>query len=459
MLRQVSVYGILLLTALPCLAEKELFYAGAKFPSADFAPIKYPYIFLLQAVPAVYSYGGLPVDDFTHVPPFNVNAENNRGSRAYFDVRSQLFRDIGTLPIWSLQNKGATLTEQIQQCVDNQRPGLIFDEFLHNCNTAPCPDTLAYTDTYREVVEAVRSKIGENNPMLVAGWVSNYLQKIPKFLADNDELFDFYSVEAYLSEDIPFFWNIFNSYLSNIKRDGYGKKTLVAMHGGYYLSWVDKDSWPTEDEIRRQVQAIRDSLPESPGFGLWAPAEYINQTLFDDKFLRAANDFYYDKSPSAAITSPAESDTVGGTVDITVQGTPNATTQEALSSYRFFVDNECVYVGEQATYQWDANSWTEGTHTVTAHALDAKWLAGAAQIQVTVDHDVTATAMYHPRNSPDGVGRSSDAELYDLCGRRIRGAPMSRGMAGMRGALPQGVYLACPKGSSSRTQIEVACER
>ncbi len=290
----------------------------------------------------------------------NVTKTAKMASKAQFwRVRHTTFR-VGRSEVVTKADKiyrywpDMTIADHIQASVDGQRPGLVIDEFLHNCSNPPCSETLEYTDRYRETVEA-----------------------------------------------------------------------------------------------------IRDSLPESPALAVWAASTHINRTLADDKYLRAANDFFYDKSPSAALTSPADAQTVGCTVAITAQATPNATTQEAISSYRFFIDNECVYVGNQATYQWDANAWTEGTHTVTAHAVDAKWLVGVAQVEVTVAHDATVAPRPHLPHLPHGARQADNVEFFDLCCRKARVTNEARARVSMR----TGAYVLRPKNPSHRPRMRVMCER
>jgi hypothetical protein len=127
-------------------------------------------------------------------------------------------------------------------------------------------------------------------------------------------------------------------------------------------------------------------------------------------------------------------------VVVKVTGTPNTTTQKAISFYRLIVDNECVYVGQKDNWAWNTDDWSEGPHTLTVHAVDSSWLAGVAQIQVTIDRSIAAIRGKAFAADARTLERGAEIEVFDVSGRRV--ATLGGGKARHATILPVGAYVA-----------------
>ena len=95
-------------------------------------------------------------------------------------------------------------------------------------------------------------------------------------------------------------------------------------------------------------------------------------------------------SPTVAITSPINSASVSGTLNVSI----NATDNVGVSNVKFIVDGNVQGTETTAPYSflWDATSVAAGFHTLTATATDIAGNSSSNSIQVTVNTTILPPA-------------------------------------------------------------------
>lgn len=95
-------------------------------------------------------------------------------------------------------------------------------------------------------------------------------------------------------------------------------------------------------------------------------------------------------APTVSITSPANGATVSGTVPVQV----SASDASAVASITLMADGTSLGTVSVSSYtfSWNTLGWANGTHTLTASAVDTAGNQGSTQISVTVNNVADTTA-------------------------------------------------------------------
>ena len=121
----------------------------------------------------------------------------------------------------------------------------------------------------------------------------------------------------------------------------------------------------------------------------WFTTEYYNsvssagwQTRVGS--FKLANCGPVDNPPSVTITNPANGATVSGTVAVTA----NASDDIGVTQVEFFVDGGSIGVDTSAPYSasWNTTGYSDGSHTVSAVAMDTIGQTGSDTVNVTVQN-------------------------------------------------------------------------
>jgi hypothetical protein len=110
-----------------------------------------------------------------------------------------------------------------------------------------------------------------------------------------------------------------------------------------------------------------------------------------------------DGLPSVTITAPANNSVVFGTVAITA----NASDDVGVTQVEFFVDGQSIGIGIDTngtggwSVNWDTETWSEGSHTVTATATDTAEHTASDGVTFSVDNqnDVPTVAITNPADT------------------------------------------------------------
>ena len=152
--------------------------------------------------------------------------------------------------------------------------------------------------------------------------------------------------------------------------------------------------------------------------------------------------------PVVSITTPANGDTVSGTVMITASATASATYSLTITSVQFFLDGTSLGTVTAApyTFSWNSATATKGSHMLTAKATDSM-SDTATSTAVTVTTTGMAAAMSAEQifpmtaSSASGVARVAvDRESGVVSGRvtlsglEARSVTVREGFAGTSGA-------------------------
>ncbi|MCP5101847.1 MAG: PEGA domain-containing protein [bacterium] len=94
-----------------------------------------------------------------------------------------------------------------------------------------------------------------------------------------------------------------------------------------------------------------------------------------------------DQPPTVSIQSPADADTVSGTVSIQV----NAADDSGVDKVEIYIDDSLIATLTAApyTYEWDSTAVADGSHTIKATAFDTASQTADAEVTVTVGNGGT----------------------------------------------------------------------
>ncbi len=433
-------------------ASTELFYPGAQYPSVAKALINPPYFIMWYGVtaddPSLYANTVIESHDWGFRDHYDAWKALPALKNTLFLLRRMAKKSAGIEgslgPYGCYDGHSACgYLEYFRTAAQRGFEGISIDEYLYRTG-----DDLTRFG-YLETTAPLRQVKKEFPSFLIAAW-STMADNPLQWFKDSVDAWDILMTEFYINEKCGVFpveqvkcgadgLAQMESRLNSLVAKGFPLKTAIGLNLGHSDPNIGL-MHPSAAFFEEQIKLIRKIDPQSPGLAFFKPLQGPNDTAF----VKIIKQYYFDPAPSAQITSLSDGQTVGGTVPVTVHGTPNPSTKKPIASYRFFIDNECVYVGNASSYAWDANDWPEGTHVVTAHAVDSTFLVGVEQIEVTVDHAVTTTGRAGLSMRAAPLRLRSKVDVFALRGRKI--ASTSAGGFGAAACLPAGVYVVAREG-------------
>lgn len=181
--------------------------------------------------------------------------------------------------------------------------------------------------------------------------------------------------------------------------DGYGDGVLQQTFGsrnndwGYYFYQGTSMAAPHVSGVAAMVIANGVSNPDSVRAALEGSAEDLGPLGWDETYgwglLDAATALGYvpgpiDNPPAVNIVSPSDDETVIGSVDIVA----SASDDFGVDRVDFYVDDALIGSDTTDPYEisWNSTVVSDGSHTVTASAVDTTSQTGSDSINVVVDN-------------------------------------------------------------------------
>ncbi len=148
-----------------------------------------------------------------------------------------------------------------------------------------------------------------------------------------------------------------------------------------------------------------ETIPMAAGIYVGLPVSshrtgVLNTTTFDNVVVTSSADVSDTTAPAAAITQPADGDTVAGTAVIVA----DASDDVGVERVEFRVDGLLAATDTTAPYEfaWNTSTAADGSHTLEARAFDAAGNAGSsAPVVVTVANGGTIAALPAPWTGAD----------------------------------------------------------
>jgi predicted amidohydrolase len=134
--------------------------------------------------------------------------------------------------------------------------------------------------------------------------------------------------------------------------------------------------------------------------------------------------------PTVSFTSPSSGGTVSGPVTVSASASDNV----GVAGVRFFVDGAQLGTDDTAapySVSWDSTTATNGTHTLTATAIDTAGNSASSAISVNVSNGSTPPAESQPfTGSPVSLPGRIQAEDFDNGGQGVAYSDSTAGNSG-----------------------------
>jgi hypothetical protein len=368
-------------TGLPTHGEKDFFMVGRKFPSATRAPIKIPH--LIYTITA-QEYGSPTTMSgnswkrkpdpswWTNQPHKIVIANRNANSAQDPGPGGE-----GRYGAASEKEYYAYFKERLEQGYD----GLNIDEYSWSRGHGVAWQKYTFNP--------LRKLQNEFPNALIFAWTTHFKAGANNVnaVARNHDAFDMIMSESYITCDgksITWYRDLAAFYKTagdSYKQLGLTGKAMMGINIGRPTAKCPK---PSQKDFDRMLTEIRKQVPFAPHIVLWGKWKPWEDPTRWDGYMASIQREIFDKAPAAKFTSPSIDATISGTITVKAEGIRNGDTNVPIAGYRFFVDNVLMQVGAKHTFNWNTSSISKGKHILTVHAVDEKWLAGAAQIEVNV---------------------------------------------------------------------------
>lgn len=208
------------------------------------------------------------------------------------------------------------------------------------------------------------------------------------------------NVVAVSATDVNGTFASFSNYGSWIDLSAPGNNILTTNKGGGYGYWYGTSfSSPISAGVAALVLSIQPSLSNSALVSLLEKnSDDLGSPGWDQDFgygqvdaykaVTAAKNLVDTIPPSVSISSPANSATVSGTIQ--VQGT--ATDNVGVTSIQFYVDGQLAASATTSPFScsWNTTTAANASHSLTVKAYDAAGNVGSSSITVTVSNSTVA---------------------------------------------------------------------